>query len=560
MSKVVDLRREIKERLNKKNIINLSELRLRPIDINGDVKKVENSFNRAMYRIGEALIAETMSTDKTDEDKVKEIERLVNIHDIKVGIEITNVPQVKRLIKSNNNGKELKVTFVKLTIRLDDEIAETYSSLEYEPKKSQEGIFYFRDNPKEKIPFTSFRKAIGTIYFYNSLKKYIERNKEMAKLMLLKYINQQGEYIDLTHQEEIITELKDMGFTAINEVKIYLNEYSQKITEKIIKREMYAYFNWQTEKDYYNSLDVLFPKTTSGLYMVNKVMYLKLSSYFFNFMYELNKEEEHDVKEERRISSDYARSYETKKNIPLKVQEEMKKSKFLSHFGYVEYDELVDLEKVKVIEKEWQEVNKVINFPVAKNHSLRFRRLGKHKASGLYFYNQRAVCIDIKSPSSFIHEILHMIDYTTLPDTTLSSLFNFRPIIERYREITNEKIKKLDADDPYKTTWNGGSKFNKEYYQSAKEVFARCGEIYIKEILGIDNSLINISNPVIYPTDDELLMELIKNYYPTVIEVNNKNKDEIKEEVSASSESWVKDIQEILENNQISLFEMIDNQ
>lgn len=67
--------------------------------------------------------------------------------------------------------------------------------------------------------------------------------------MLLKYINQQGEYIDLTHQEEIITELKDMGFTAINEVKIYLNEYSQKITEKIIKREMYAYFNWQTEKE-----------------------------------------------------------------------------------------------------------------------------------------------------------------------------------------------------------------------------------------------------------------------------------------------------------------------
>ena len=385
MSKVVDLRREIKERLNRKNIINLSELRLRPIDINRDVKKVENSFNRAMYRIGEALIAETMSTDKTDEDKVKEIERLVNIHDIKVGIEITNVPQVKRLIKSNNNGKELKVTFVKLTIRLDDEIAETYSSLEYEPKKSQEGIFYFRDNPKEKIPFTSFRKAIGTIYFYNSLKKYIEKNKEMAKLMLLKYINQQGEYIDLTHQEEVITELKDMGFTAINEVKIYLNEYSQKITEKIIKREMYAYFNWQTEKGYYNSLDVLFPKTTSGLYMVNKVMYPKLSSYFFNFMYELNKEEEHDVKEERRISSDYARSYETKKNIPLKVQEEMKKSKFLSHFGYVEYDELVDLEKVKVIEKEWQEVNKVINFPVAKNHSLRFRRLGKHKASGLYF-------------------------------------------------------------------------------------------------------------------------------------------------------------------------------
>ena len=95
-------------------------------------------------------------------------------------------------------------------------------------------------------------------------------------------------------------------------------------------------------------------------------------------------------------------------------------------------------------------------------------------------------------------------------------------------------------------------KVQKKYLQDAEK--------YIKEILVIENSLINISNPVIYPTDDELLMELIKNYYPTVIEVHNKNKDEIKEEVSASSEPWVKDIQEILENNQISLFEMIDNQ
>ena len=66
-------------------------------------------------------------------------------------------------------------------------------------------------------------------------------------------------------------------------------------------------------------------------------------------MYDLNIEEEYDAKEELKLDSDYARSYETKKNIPQKVLDKMRTTKFKKHFGYVEFDELVDLEKVEII-------------------------------------------------------------------------------------------------------------------------------------------------------------------------------------------------------------------
>lgn len=545
MEKVTDLRREVGERLNKKSIINLSELRLRPIDVDRNRKKIENSFNRVMFRIGDILIAETINSNLNDEEKIKKIEELMNIHDIKAKINIVSDAQVKRLIKSFNKGKEYEETSLKIKLELNGEMAKTYSSLHFEPKKSQEGTFYFRDNPNIKTPFTSFRKLVGTIYFYNSLKKYANLNKDMSNLILLKYINQQGEYIDLEHKDLIVNELTELGFKPAtnNKQDFYLNTFNKQYVKKIEEGEIYDYFNWENPKDYFNSLDHIFLRLNKNdKYMVNSVKYPELVAYFYNYMYELNKEEENEVKEERRISSDYAKSHETKKNIPQKVLDEMGKSKFLSHFGYVEYDELVDLDKIKIIEKEWEEVNKQISFPIVKNHSLRFRRLGKHKAAGLYFYNAKAVCIDIRTPSSFIHEILHMIDYTTLPDATLSSLFNFRPIIERYREVTDEKINKLNDDDPHRKIWNSNGKYNKDYYHNAKEIFARCGEIYIKEILDIDNSLIDIGNSIIYPIDDKLLMDLIKNYYPTTIDTN---KEETKE------------IEEVLKNNQINIFDVI---
>lgn len=556
MGKVTDLRREVKERLSKKDIIDLSELRLRPINIDRNRKKVENSFNRIMFRIGDALIAETLNSNLSDEEKIKKIEDLINIHDIKAEINIVSDTQVKRLIKSFNKEKICEETSLNIKINLNKEIAETYSSLHFEPKKSQEGTFYFKDNPNIKTPFSSFKKLVGTIYYYNNLKKYVNSNKDMSNLILLRYINQQGEYISSEHKDLIIKELKELGFqpSTNNKEDFFLDTYSKQYVKKIERGEIYDYFNWESPEQYFNSLDHIFLKLGNDRYMINSVKYPKLVAHFYNYMYELNKEEENEVKEERRISSDYATSYETKKNIPQKVLDEMENSKFLSHFGYVEYDELVDLDKVKIVEKEWEEVNKQIKFPIVKNHSLRFRRLGKHKAAGLYFYNARAVCIDIRTPSSFIHEILHMIDYTTLPDATLSSLFNFRPIIERYREVTNDKMNKLNDDDPHRKRWNGGGKYNKDYYHNAKEIFARCGEIYIKEILKIDNSLIDTSNPIIYPVDDKLLMDLIKNYYPTVIDTN---KEETKEKLSASSKSIVEEIEEVLKNNQISIFDVI---
>lgn len=138
-------------------------------------------------------------------------------------------------------------------------------------------------------------------------------------------------------------------------------------------------------------------------------------------------------------------SYETRKNIPLKLKSKMEKNLLLDWFGEVEFDELCDLEKLNVVEKQFQNFANYINLPLKKDHSLRFRGLGNHKASGLYYPYFKAVCVDVRSADYMAHEILHMIDYTSIANSSLSSLMNFRSVLDKYIQLTDKEIDKLPS-------------------------------------------------------------------------------------------------------------------
>lgn len=559
--KVVDLRREVKERLSKRGIIDITQLKLKPIDLNSSLNKLNTAFGRAMIKIGDMVIADTLEKDIPNDEKFREIENRVNAEDIKIRVNETDDELANRLLLSFTKN-EIKDGNVCVSINFNNDKKNVFSNLYYEPKKKHEGVFYFRDNKSKFISFASFKRIIGTIYFYNHLRKYIETNFEMANIIRLKYINFKGIYLDEKHKNDIINELETNGFSAVKDKKtrfILDNNYSIEGIKKY-----FSYYLWKDKYDYFNKInDLFFCKDNTNLCSPSSISHIELSIAYFNFLCDLNNEEKDIVDEERKISTDYAKSYETKKNIPLKIQKEMEKSKFLSRFGYVEYDELVDLDKIKIIEKEWEDLNKKVIIPLAKDHSLRFRRLGKQRAGGLYYYHKKAVCIDIKSPSSFIHEVMHMIDYTTIEGTTLSSMFKFRPIIERYRIITDEKVDKLDVDHPLRKSWYSKNKYNRKYYHNRHEIFARCGELYIAKVLNIDNSLVNINDPVLYPSDDENLMKLINNYYSSIIETHKENLDI--EEVASNLTNTnmggkveLKNIEKILETKQINLFDMVD--
>lgn len=215
----------------------------------------------------------------------------------------------------------------------------------------------------------------------------------------------------------------------------------------------------------------------------------------------------------KRTSSEYAHSFETKKNIPLNIQKAMQESDFHNFFGgFVEFDELCDVKKIRVLEKEWRALaEKHFNATKFNNVSLRFRRLGNHKASGLYYPAFRCICVDINNPSSMVHEFGHMID-----DGSLSGIggdyLSLKPDFDQIKEVYREHIDSIDMLKERK------GKYSADYYKNATEIFARSFEMYVSRVLGVSNSLLEDLHSFEYP-DDEEFMSMVKEYFDRLFKV-----------------------------------------
>lgn len=234
-------------------------------------------------------------------------------------------------------------------------------------------------------------------------------------------------------------------------------------------------------------------------------------------------------KYDRDNQSSIATAYQTKKNIPENVKYIMNKTTFLKDFSYVELDEDTDLSKFNIVEKEWNRISNIIKFSMVKPE-LRFRKLGKHKALGVYFSQMKCMCVDLKSPSSFMHELGHHIDFT-LEERQLSLKYDFKTIIREYRKLYNKYIEENDGDSV-----SAYLKTKKDYYFAPTEIFARTFEIYLVEN-GIDTSFLKekqemqISNG--YPSVTEKFMKDIIQYFNSILDFDfnalNKEYLEIEE-------------------------------
>lgn len=166
----------------------------------------------------------------------------------------------------------------------------------------------------------------------------------------------------------------------------------------------------------------------------------------------------------RERKSEHATSFTTKKNIPKKVEDEMKVSPFLKHFKYVELDTDTDLSKYKKVYEEFEKNLKVVA-KIPKKAELRFRKLGHHKAIGVYFPHVNCIAIDLRDVSAFLHEYAHAIDFSRGEDT-FSLQEDFNSIIREYKE----RYSKYAQDNDYlmrKTM----------YYTAPTEIFARGFEL-----------------------------------------------------------------------------------
>ena len=224
-------------------------------------------------------------------------------------------------------------------------------------------------------------------------------------------------------------------------------------------------------------------------------------------------------------NSECARAFETKKNIPDKILRVMNTSKFLNDFSYIEIDEETDISKFRIIEKEWTSVKKALNLSEALKDikpELRFRKLGKHRALGLYYPGLRCICVDTSSPSSFIHEMGHFIDYTNKVGQ-LSLRLEFFPLISEY------KIAYKDYINNNKSNENINYLIRKEsYFFTPTEIFARLLEIYLID-KGVKTSFLKEKSQLTmdtgYPVINDFFMNLIRNYFDKLITVNLEDLD-----------------------------------
>lgn len=229
-------------------------------------------------------------------------------------------------------------------------------------------------------------------------------------------------------------------------------------------------------------------------------------------------------KEDARFRSEQksaARVFQTKKNIPEKYLNVMRSSVLNNTFGYVELDEDCDLVSFRIIEKEFLALQNLCfgNEQTYKNVAIRFRKLGRHRAAGLYFPSLLCLCVDIRYPSSFGHEHLHMVDYER---GELSKGYAFLEIRERYEELLTKAVEKLLDDDPVKKKMKGRGMYNMAYYLRPTEIFARCGEMYFTCIHKVQNSLMQPSYGIEYPVEDKILKDMIEDYYSTIFPISTE--------------------------------------
>lgn len=206
----------------------------------------------------------------------------------------------------------------------------------------------------------------------------------------------------------------------------------------------------------------------------------------------LQTEYEKEIEKQTRASA-----WQTKKNINKETREIMEKTSLKNYFGFVELDNEVDLTLFVQFEQEMTRIHAVLPKTGNVVPDLRLRKLGNHKALGMYVPGNHTIAIDFRDTSdaiggvgiqSFVHEYGHALDYGHGNGQLLSMTEEFKEIVTRYRDNLS-----LSAS----TTYVGKKA---DYYGTPTEVFARSFELYLSEA-GFASAL--IKSKEVYQTKTE---------------------------------------------------------
>jgi len=189
-----------------------------------------------------------------------------------------------------------------------------------------------------------------------------------------------------------------------------------------------------------------------------------------------------------------AKTYERKKNRSLRMlASELRSPLRLFFTGGLEYDDQIDLQRVEEFIADFRLFRTLLGISPAwgEGVELKFRRLRRHRAEGLYYPEQSVLAVDLASSRSFAHEFGHLVDYRALLPLRQFGL-QLRPSASRgfsaFRRMLLHRMREGGWSDPRLCAKNG--RLSWRYFASRSECFARAFEQVVAEILPTPCSLV----------------------------------------------------------------------
>lgn len=434
-----------------------------------------------------------------------------------------------------------------------DEIKEveflTLGNMRISPSIHRSTGWFFKNHKQHVVAIKDLSSILAEIFLVNAIIEFTLKNTEIYEYSILDY------YIK--------------RFYSIDKELLYLPIEPDLI--KLVKQQISKYRGDLIIKDYkdiskndediqqINSFARILTLKREGNKIENvtnrEIIHIMIRDFLLESDYVKNKS-----KLIHQSFTEYAKAYQTKKHINLQHQETMKNNSFLERFSTVELDNIVDLNKFRGLEKEFIKLSQQINIP-ERGIDFRIKRLGKHKARGL-FYPKPIGCliVDRNGISSFTHEIGHLIDYE-LESSELSEGISFKRTYQLYKNDITTSANKLRKTE---SNTISGKKLN--YFLQKTEVFARSFEIYCYYFLGIRNSLLkeqkDFEDGIEYPISNKDYMVSVKNYFDELIKrypvnpiaTNNGSRENKSKRLLPSTDKYFYDEEVTSEFKQLSFF------
>ncbi|MGM0322407.1 hypothetical protein IGI82_003607 [Enterococcus sp. AZ067] len=279
----------------------------------------------------------------------------------------------------------------------------------------------------------------------------------------------------------------------------------------------------------------------------------------------LQREYEKDIDKQTRASA-----WQTKKNINKDTREIMETTTLNQYFQFVEIDNDVDLALFSRFEEEMEWIHDILPKTGEKLPELRLRKLGNHKALGLFVPTKNTIAIDFRDTDdeiggvgiqSFVHEYGHALDYGIDNGRLLSMRDDFKPIVARYRANLS-----LNGKGSYVAE-------KAEYYTAPTEVFARAFELYVSET-GLSSIFLKsketYSTSIEYALFDQKMREKITTFFDSVFpdlktavlesskEQSDLDQETVQERVDKEVES-IKSMKFFHENNELTVGEALES-